>query len=132
MQASEPDERQGIRKIIERRDSLVRGIAIIADQDHVATGIERQSSPFRHRTVGLGSLHAEVVAEYGAAKADPRAQLPLDPVAGKPGRQRVELFVDDVRQHDADDRTSACEALVRTHVVEDQAVLAAVDGQLQV
>ena len=77
-------------------------------------------------------LHAQVITEHGAAKAKARAQLALDPVLREAGGHRIDLLVNDVRQHHPGNRAGAYQALVRAHIVENVAVLSSIDRQLQV
>ncbi len=105
-------------------------VAVVANEDHVTAGIQRKAGAVGHRTEIARRLHAQVVAENGAAKAESRTQLALNPVLGKSRGPRIDLLIYDVRQHYAGNHAGIDETLVGPHVVENQAVIATIDGQL--
>ena len=70
MQPREADERQWVRVLAKRANTRLGSRAIVAYQDHIASGFERTPGSLRHRAVGPRRRHRQVVAQNGPVEAE--------------------------------------------------------------
>src|SRR5690606_21969638 len=71
----------------------------VADQDHVAAGVQVRIDAGLDAAGGERGGHADVVGEHDAAEMHFVAQDVLDPALGVAGRVGVDLRIDDVGHH---------------------------------
>jgi hypothetical protein len=101
--AVHPEQTQlgrGVVMIGERLEDLERRRAIVADQQHIATGARRRGRARPGHPGRCRRAHAEVVAEDDALETEPTAQDVAQPDRRESGRAGVDLRIQDVGRHD--------------------------------
>ena len=102
------------RQVIQHTD---RAFTIIADEDHIATGVERCLTAFGIAAHDRRPFHRQIVGENHPVKAQFAAQHRFQPVRRAAGRTRIELRVNHMRRHNGIQTLLGDKAFEHRHIM---------------